>query len=266
MLLRLCGDADFYDAKIAGYWVWGLCCWVGSGWCSGVGPWVADADGRFVKQPKTGRGVKRQRPHIGNDGQGVNKPQLREPGVHRKRPHISDNGRGVNKPQLREPGVGEPHPMTLPKLLQWMRTLAARLRHVRILNGDWSRAVTKGATHNLSVREGGVAGVFLDPPYKMNVRDPKLYSTDAPGIASAVADWCLENQNDPKLRIVLAGYDTEHDGIFEKNGWRAVEWHGVGWLVGGMANTGGKDSQGHRERLWLSPSCLSGKGSQTSLF
>lgn len=26
-------DPDFYDVKIAGWWVWGLCAWIGGGWC-----------------------------------------------------------------------------------------------------------------------------------------------------------------------------------------------------------------------------------------
>ena len=268
MLLRLCGDADFYDAKIAGYWVWGLCCWIGGGWCSGKGPWVADADGRFVKRPKTGRGVTRGKPHISNNGQGVNKPQLREPGVNRKKPHISNDGRGVNNGRLREPGVGEPHPMTMPKLLQWMRTLAARLRHVRILNGDWSRCVTKGTTHTLSVRQGGVAGVFLDPPYGAEDIDD-VYNHDSSTVAQDVAKWCLEHGDDDRLRIVLAGFEVEHTAL-EAAGWRVVDWYeGAGELAllkGGYGKGTAKGSQMHRDRLWLSPACLGGKGSQVSLF
>jgi DNA adenine methylase len=32
---RMRSDPHFYDAKVAGYWVWGSCCWIGSGWCAG---------------------------------------------------------------------------------------------------------------------------------------------------------------------------------------------------------------------------------------
>ena len=28
-------DPDFYDVKVAGWWVWGLSNWIGGGWCSG---------------------------------------------------------------------------------------------------------------------------------------------------------------------------------------------------------------------------------------
>ena len=31
---RMKTDPDFYNAKIAGWWVWGQCIWIGSGWCA----------------------------------------------------------------------------------------------------------------------------------------------------------------------------------------------------------------------------------------
>lgn len=31
---RMKTEPDFYDAKIAGWWVWGLSSWIGSGWCA----------------------------------------------------------------------------------------------------------------------------------------------------------------------------------------------------------------------------------------
>jgi hypothetical protein len=30
---RMRTDPDFYDPKVAGWWAWGACCWIGSGWC-----------------------------------------------------------------------------------------------------------------------------------------------------------------------------------------------------------------------------------------
>jgi site-specific DNA-adenine methylase len=51
-------DPEFYDAKIAGWWVWGQCIWIGSGWCSVQRPHLGDA----------GRGVNRQLPHLGDAG------------------------------------------------------------------------------------------------------------------------------------------------------------------------------------------------------
>jgi len=57
-------DPDFYDPKIAGWWVWGLCQWIGSGWCS--------------QGSQRARGL----PHLGNSGRGV----------HRKLAHLGDGG------------------------------------------------------------------------------------------------------------------------------------------------------------------------------
>ena len=36
-------DEEFYDAKIAGWWVWGQCIWIGAGWCSVQRPHLGDA-------------------------------------------------------------------------------------------------------------------------------------------------------------------------------------------------------------------------------
>lgn len=255
----LMGDPHWHDPKMAGWWMWGQSCWIGSGWCGGKGAWVVGDDGRITKREKGEEGVDRKRPQIGDSGRGVNRPQTREEGVGRQIPHLSDNGKGVNHAGTREEGVAieyEYHPMTMPELRRWMQFLSARLRHVRILNGDWGRAVTNGASKPLSVRMGGGhAGIFLDPPYADTAdREDGLYANDSLSVAHDVRQWCIENGEDPKLRIVLAGFDGEHNEL-ETLGWRVVEWYKTGFLKGGMANISGNTQQ-RRERLWLSPHCL----------
>lgn len=54
-------DPDYYCPKIAGWWCWGLCNWIGSGWCAGNGPWQWDGE-RMVNV--------RQLPHLGDAGKG----------------------------------------------------------------------------------------------------------------------------------------------------------------------------------------------------
>jgi len=258
-LERLMADPLWHDAEMAGWWAWGQSCWIGGGWCSGDGPWVVGDDGRIAKREgKREPGVCRKRPHFGNNGQGVNHAGTREPGVSRQLPHLSDDGQGVNRPQAREPGVGEYHPMTMPELTRWFRFLSARLRHVRILHGDWTRAVTSGATKMINVRiNDGHCGIFLDPPYSAAAkRCDALYTSEDLDVANRVRQWCIDNGDDKGLRIVLAGYDTEHTEL-EGRGWRVVEWYRKGFLKGGMANIGGTGNhQQKRERLWLSPHCL----------
>ena len=131
-------DPDFYDAKVAGWWVWGINSWIGSGWCAGHGPWRV-VDGQVVNTGDAGRGVNRQRPHLGA-GRGVN----------RKLPHLGN--RGNDKPG-REESVDD--------LTDYFLALSARLRRVRVCCGDWSRVVTEGA-----MAYGDSVGVFLDPPYQ----------------------------------------------------------------------------------------------------
>lgn len=53
-------DPAYFDAQAAGWWCWGLNSWIGSGWCSGEGPWIADESGW----------INRQLPHLGDAGRG----------------------------------------------------------------------------------------------------------------------------------------------------------------------------------------------------
>ena len=285
-LEHLMADPLWHDPVMGGWWLWGQSAWIGSGWCSGTGAWVVGEDGRIEK--RKGAGVHRKRPHVSNNGQGVIRPQLREPGVcqqlprvsangsgvahgnlresgvTRQFPRVTDNGQGAIHGNLREPGIGDFHPMTMPELRRWMHFLSARLRHVRILNGDWARCATNGVCITLPVRQGhGPAGVFLDPPYSTDAeRCGDLYAHEDLDIANQVREWCQERGADPRYRIVLAGYDGEHNAL-EEHGWTAQEWFRAGHLKGGMANTKGRTEgedgdlhQQQRERLWLSPHCL----------
>jgi site-specific DNA-adenine methylase len=266
----LAGTHDYCDPLIAGWWLWGTCVQIGA--FDGAAPWTADpVTGRIRKwkdiQAEREPGVARDLPHISSDGRGVNRPQAREPGVARDRPDIGGNGRGVNHASTREPGVlsddpdNEFHPVTMPELVRWFQWLAARLRHVRVINGDWSRVCTTGAAHTLPVRQGkGPCAVFLDPPYSAEAsRDMTLYAMESGTVAHDVREWCVKNGDNPKFRIVLAGFDSEHVEL-ERHGWTVHEWFTAGHLRGGMGNVRkDKAKGGHqqkRERLWASPHCL----------
>jgi site-specific DNA-adenine methylase len=242
----LAGTHDYCDPLIAGWWLWGTCVQIGA--FDGAAPWTAD--------PVTGR-IRKWK-----DIQAE-----REPGVARDLPDIGGNGRGVNHASTREPGVlsddpdNEFHPVTMPELVRWFQWLAARLRHVRVINGDWSRVCTTGAAHTLPVRQGkGPCAVFLDPPYSAEAsRDMTLYAMESGTVAHDVREWCVKNGDNPKFRIVLAGFDSEHVEL-ERHGWTVHEWFTAGHLRGGMGNVRkDKAKGGHqqkRERLWASPHCL----------
>ena len=105
---RMMTDPDYFDAKIAGWWVWGICQWIGSGWCAERKPPIQNPH-----VGNAGRGVHRKLPHVGDAGMGV----------HRKLPHVGDAGRG---------GLFD--------------ALQARLRSVRVCCGDWSRVTGDSVT------------------------------------------------------------------------------------------------------------------------
>jgi DNA adenine methylase len=226
---RMEGDPDYYDAKIAGWWLWGMACWIGGGFCSGKGPWWA-VDGRLVNVGNAGQGVARKLPHLGHAGQGVA----------RQLPHLGHAGQGVAAKGA--------------DLLPWFTALSDRLRRVRVCCGDWQRIC--GDTPTI---KQGLTGVVLDPPYSFDERDKDLYAIDSGTVAVDAREWALAHGDDPLMRIVLCGYDTEHI----MPGWTEVPWKAHGGYGNQSADGRGSDNA-ERETLWFSPHCLSGK--QGNLF
>jgi len=257
---RMKTEPDYYDAKIAGWWVWGQCSWIGSGWCSRQLPHLGDAGtGIHRKLPHledAGRGVNRQLPHLGDAGTGI----------HRKLPHLEDAGRGVNRqlPHLGNAGMGvnrqqefvedgEGISQTRDALFRYMNDLAGRLRRVRVCCGDWSRVCGPSPTVKL-----GTTGVFLDPPY-LDGRTDAIYSTDSLTVAHEVREWAIAQGDDRKMRIALCGYEGEHQ---MPESWECVEWKARGGYGSQGDNQARENSA--KERIWFSPHCLGRK--QMGLF
>lgn len=224
-------DPDFFDPKIAGYWVWGQCNWIGTGWCSGKGPHKHDG---ATFNGDAGRGIKRQIPHLNNAGRGIN----------RKIPHLGDAGRGINRqiPHLGDAGQGI-NTITDKSRAEYiqctMQALSARLRGVRIACGDWTRVVTDSVT-----TRHGLTGVFLDPPYCEGKMD---YSAggNTGDIAADVWTWATSRGDDPKMRIVVAAYV---DGRTVPEGWTVRPWKARKGYATADVNT-------KREVLYCSPWC-----------
>lgn len=244
---RLMGDPEYFDAKIAGWWVWGICCWIGSGWCSGNGPWksVEDAEGfrQLVHLGNNGRGVNRKLVHLGNNGQGVNRQLV----------HLGDNGQGVNRKRVHLGSLWADGVDVVAKrddLIEYFHALAARLRKMRVCCGDWSRVMGESVTV-----KHGLTAVLLDPPYSNDERASGLYTEDCGSVAAECQKWAIENGNNPLLRIALCGYENEHIKAMPAD-WECKEWDAAAGYDGQSKDKSKIGQNRAKERIWFSPNCV----------
>lgn len=181
-------DPDFFDAKVAGWWVWGQCLWIGSGWCARP-EWT----GRVNAGAKS-RGVHRlahQVPDLSGDSGAA--------------------GRGIHASGFLRKSGG---------LQEYMRALSDRLRRVRVCCGDFERVLGPAVTACI-----GLTGVFLDPPYPETGR-AITYNQDGDGVWWRAYQWAIDNAHDPLLRIALCGY--EHPEAVFPEGWTEIPWKASG--------------------------------------
>jgi len=180
------------DAQVAGWWLWGQCCWIGGGWCE----W--ERENKIPHVSNAGMGVQAigQIPHISDAGRGVQAiGQI---------PHVSDAGRGLLTSSGRT-------------AWRWLHQLADRLERVRVVHGDWSRCLNShyGKTKT---------AVFLDPPYR---KFEELYGVTKP-VADAVCHWARENHD---LRIAICGHVGDYDLIgWDAMRWKrpSTKYGGIG--------------------------------------
>jgi site-specific DNA-adenine methylase len=273
LLAQLVDDPDYFDVKMAGYWIWAASCWIGSGLTRQDS--MPRVDGEVGVNSFRGK-----RPHIGNDGEGCHhlavaggRPQVgvQGAGVHQagqipilnhetgvcRRPCLGSEGaHGVHKTTLTADSdnlldVRDPY---TPGLWDWFRQLSERLRRVRVVCGDWNR-VCGG-----DWQDGrGTCGIFFDPPYSAEAgRDPTIYQEESTTVAHEVRKWCRSRADRKTYRIVLAGYFEEHESLLNE-GWTVHRWS----AHGGFANKAkdktkckGEENR-HKEALFFSPHCHS---------
>jgi hypothetical protein len=113
-------DPHYHDPMVAGWWVWGICQWIGGGWCvepqnhkhpklDGIGKGIHSDSGhpkeRNANGDHLGMGVhagsstlSHQIPHLAvTDGVANRGVHVRS--VERKRPHLAGMDKGVNRTQ-----------------------------------------------------------------------------------------------------------------------------------------------------------------------
>ena len=186
-------DPNWYDAKAAGWWVWGISNWIGGGWCS--------SSARWGQMPRAINGP---------GGSGVQPDRVSLPG---------DQGlfiqRALDGRPLQVGGIGSGG-----RLLPWFHSLAQRLARVTVLNRDWTRAVTPAVLMDTPARSGFVQAVFLDPPYLFVGRHKAIYVSDASGEtpAQAAYDWAVAHG--ARYRVA---YCAHADDFPLPDGWWAKE-------------------------------------------
>ena len=218
-------DPFFYDAQVAGWWVWGISLWIGGGWCnanyrgkeetsdriphvnSHVGGNVVTAqytkathDKRAKGQDSTGGAneihVTDQIPRSKwpGGGQGVSAQRPKTPGGKVEHntpdqiPHVDKavGGKGVNAQRT-----------TRPDLVQWFRAIQERLKGVIVLNRSWESALTPTLLMHTPSSPKPPVGILMDPPYITDDRQAELYGSDADGSSSSTAHaaylWAVEH-------------------------------------------------------------------------
>ena len=221
LLENLCEDPEWFDAKMAGYWIWCASSWIGSGMlCPNQIPHLI-----------RGTGIHSKRPHL-----------IRDTGIHSKRPHLThDKGIHSEIPHLtHDKGI------CTGNAAQWLNWLSARLRNVKVVCGDWTRVC--GGNWQASNKP---VGIFFDPPYATDMRDKEIYHKESLDVAKDVGDWALKRGDNPDYRIVVCGYEGEHQQLID-NGWFVHEWSTGGGYS--RKNTKGATNR-HLERLFISPYC-----------
>lgn len=115
--------------------------------------------------------------------------------------------------------------------------ISQRFRYVCIQAVSWETLVT-------SAQLGSPTGIYLDPPYD---RAERAYRQGNRPSADVEA-WCMEQTGGPH-RIVLSGYDDEHDNLLQL-GWGKQQTYKSGNGGGCLGNSS------NTEQLWYTPNCL----------
>lgn len=170
---KLSDDPDYYDAKAAGWWVWGIAIWIGGGWCADKNTKMNDANvdvdcnleyendvlqqtimisdkvphvdckggGQGVAVQKKNLPFMDSRPHIG--GQGVN---AQRSSVNKNRiPHVSHGGGGQVVSAQRLDIYQGKFPHVSSKF--GGRGVDLQRTHIPLVRGFTGRGVTKKTIH-----------------------------------------------------------------------------------------------------------------------
>jgi len=180
---RMTVDPDYYDAKIAGWWVWGICQWIGTGWCHRKLPHVGDA----------GRGVHRKLPHMGGGHGGV--------------------GRGITTAGIRDDLTG--YMLALSDRLRRVRVACGDWKRVTGNSVTWRHGVT-GVLLDPPYDDGDMAYAAGGKGISAEVRAWAIEAGKRPDMRIALCGYEGEHDMPEDWRVVAwkakGGYGGQNKG------------------------------------------------------
>ena len=278
LIERLISDPEYYDARVAGYWLFGINAWFGSHWCGlSEKSWLRVHNNKLAKQFTFWNPVVRQhldyleevsmfKESLRYRRAKINRKRYRKSktirlkpisvenskyGIHRKVPYSLHHGiNGLKYRDRRLYFYKNHYAFISDQLLSLLFNLAERFQNTTIFCGDWKRTVPHAA-----ILAHKTCGIFLDPPYDSKLRCGQIYSNEhSEGINEEIFDFCMKYGDDPRVRIALAGYEGEYE--FPPS-WRVIKWKAsVVFQPSKNTNTKNRTENRFKERLWLSPHCL----------
>ena len=221
--MKMKTDPDYCNPKLAGWWAWGMSCWIGGD--------------RFFSM-------------VGDNWTKI--PELQTEKGCTKPAKVKVTREGLKTIAYQAD-----------QITRWYNTLSNRMFHARITCGDWSRVVSspsllRGAGAGKvgvfldppypTVYEDGKKSTIQTYDTRDN-KEGKLIR-----LQKDVFQWCQDNGD---LRVAVCGYAGDgYEKLVKDFGWTELKWK----ASGGFSNLGKTDSiakkNSVRERIWFSPSCL----------
>lgn len=264
MVEQLMSNPEWFDAQAAGWWVWGISQWIGTGWCPSIPASISDMRELPIQLPHigdAGMGIHRasdahalaqKRPAIGGRGRPSSVGRIHRKELSQQMPEMASSRGGLRDLTRRMPHLGGeyalPSGVFAPRmegaLYDYFRALSARLRRTRVVCGDFERILGPSVTWR-----HGMTAVFLDPPY-VDAEHAVTYSGGM-NVWARATKWCEENGAHPQMRIALCGYADTWEA---PHGWEMIRWRTAGGY-GSQGNARGR-ANANREAIWFSPACL----------
>lgn len=305
MAEQLRADPHYYDAKVAGWWVWGICQWIGTGWCGGIkhgGPRPNLNSGQGVHAP--GNSAHHKRPEVSgtNPGKGVHAMNAGTRELPHQRPHVSRDSAGMGVLSQKLPNLsgfeGGVRATGLSKQLPHLHVSARggtgglgvhqglpSIGNDRGINGvsappclEWFRAL-QARLRRVRVVCGDWTRVLgpsvLGKGKNVGGRRPCGVILDPPYDVNMRAKR-IYNHDAPGLAAEVRTWAIEHGddpdlrivlcGYFEEHAKHMPDSWRVHRWKGARGYASADNDNREQETIWFSPHCISNQPRQGSLF